>query len=189
MLKRPDPKAARDELIEIVRSRSFRRGRFTLASGAESEFYFNLKPTMMDPRGAYLAATLFLDVLEDEKAAFVGGLEMGVVPLFGAIAAVGAVEGRPVGTFFVRKKPKDHGTQDLIEGLPFGQTLNGLRVVAADDVATSGGSILKAIEAARAQGAVIDSALVLLDRQQGGTEALAARGVKLHSILKASDII
>lgn len=188
MLARPDAAAAKAELIEIVRKRSFRRGQFTLASGATSEFYFNLKPTMMDPRGAYLSATLFLDVLHEEGAEFVGGLEMGVVPLFGAIAAIGEAEGRPVGTFFVRKKPKDHGTQDLIEGLPFGETLSGKKVMAADDVATSGGSVIKAIEAARAQGAVIVSALVLLDREEGGTEALAAQGVTLRSILKASEI-
>jgi len=170
------------ELFELVRSRSFRSGKFTLSSGLESNLYFNLKPTMMFPRGAYLAARAFLDVIYEEGAALVGGLEMGAVPLIGALAALGEAEGRPVGTFFVRKAPKAHGTRETIEGLGPGESLTGKPVMMLDDVATTGGSIMVAINAARAAGAEVDTALVLVDRGEGAEEFLAGQGVRLLSI-------
>lgn len=178
--------AERRELLEIVAARSFRRGLFTLSSGAESNLYFNLKPTMMNPRGAYLSARSFLDILGEEGADYVGGLEMGAVPIIGAVAAVGESEGRPVKTFFVRKQPKDHGTRDLVEGLGPDETLAGQRVVAADDVATSGASIWRAVEAARAAGARVEAALVLVNRDEGADALLAEHGVRLRSVFHAS---
>lgn len=173
------------ELLELVRTRSFRTGNFKLASGKESTLYFNLKPTMMSPRGAYLAARAFLDVIHAEGVDFVGGLEMGAVPIIGALAAIGEAEGRPVGTFFVRKAPKAHGTRETVEGLGPNETLEGKHVMMLDDVATSGGSIMIAIEAARAAGATVDTALVLVDREEGAKEFLAEKGVRLLSILNA----
>lgn len=180
---------ARHELFDLVRTRSFRRGRFTLSSGVESELYFNLKPTMMAPRGALLAARAFLDVLNQEQAEYVGGLEMGAVPIIGAVAAVGEAEDRPIRTFFVRKKVKEHGTRDLVEGLGPDESLTGRRVIIADDVATSGGSILRAIEAARAAGGVVDAALVLVNREEGASKLLSAHGVRLLSIFNASEFL
>lgn len=179
----------RAELLDLVKTRSFRRGKFTLSSGVESELYFNLKPTMMSPRSAYLAATAFLDALHGENAAFIGGLEMGAVPIIGAVAAVGEMQGRPVGAFFVRKKVKEHGTRDLVEGLGPEDSLQGKRVVIADDVATSGGSIFRAVEAARGAGATVDAALVLVDRQEGAAAFLAKHGVRLVSIFRASEFL
>jgi orotate phosphoribosyltransferase len=177
------------ELLELVRSRSFRSGKFTLSSGLESNLYFNLKPTMMCPRGAYLAARAFLDVIHEEGAAFVGGLEMGAVPLIGALAAIGEAEGRPVGTFFVRKAPKAHGTRETIEGLGPGESLAGKHVLMLDDVATTGGSIMVAITAARAAGADVDTALVVVDRGEGAEAYLAERGVRLLSIFQGSQFL
>ena len=126
------------ELLELVRSRSFRRGVFKLASGAESDRYFNLKPTMMAPRGAYLAARAFIDRIHPEGVGYVGGLEMGAVPIIGALAAISEIEGCPIKTFFVRKTPKGHGTLESIEGLAPTESLEGARVMVLDDVATSG---------------------------------------------------
>lgn len=177
----------RAELLEIIATRSFRRGLFTLSSGIESSLYFNLKPTMMQPRGAYLSARAFLDVLHEEGAGFVGGLEMGAVPIIGAVAALGEGEGRPVKTFFVRKQTKAHGTRDLIEGLGADETLSGETVVAADDVATSGASLYRAVEAARGAGAEVTTALVLVDREEGAAEFLAKYGVRLRAIFRGSD--
>lgn len=170
------------ELFSIIKERSFRQGKFKLSSGAESNLYFNLKPTMMSPRGALLSARAFLAHIRDEGVKYVGGLEMGAVPIIGSLAAVSELEGRPVSTFFVRKQPKAHGTKDLIEGLGPSEKLDGSCVMIVDDVATTGGSIMKAITAARDEGATVDVALVLVDRDEGAAEHLKNNGVRLLSI-------
>lgn len=179
----------RARLFELIRTRSFKRGKFVLASGAESELYFNLKPTMMHPEGALYAARGLLDLLAADGAEYVGGLEMGAVPLIGAAAAVGQAEGRPVKTFFVRKKPKDYGAQLQVEGLGPDETIAGKRTVIVDDVATTAGSIIKALEAARAAGAVVETAVVIVDREEGGAENLKAQGVTLKSLFRASEFL
>ena len=179
----------RAELFDLIRRRSFRRGRFTLSSGAVSEMYFNLKPTMLDPRGAFLSAEAFLDVLTEERAQYAGGLEMGAVPMLGSLAALGEMRGRPVRTFFVRKTPKAHGTKELVEGLAPGETLEGARTVIVDDVATTGASILKAADAAREAGAVVECALVLIDRAEGATEALAGARIRLRAIFQGPEFL
>lgn len=176
-------------LREVIRARSYRHGKFKLASGAESAFYFNLKPTMMAPEGAYLAARALLSRIREHDVEYVGGLEMGAVPVIGSLAALSQADGRPVKTFFVRKKAKDHGTQDVVEGLAPGESLSGKRVMVIDDVATSGGSILKAAEAVRAAGAVVETALVLINREEGADEALRKAGIRLLSVLKARDFL
>ena len=176
-------------LFELVRTRSFRRGKFTLASGRESELYFNLKPTMMWPKGALLAARAFLDLIHGEGVDYVGGLEMGAVPIIGALAAVGEAEGRPVKTFFVRKAKKEYGAQQQVEGLGPDETLQGAKVMVLDDVATTGGSILQAVDAVRAAGGAVESALVVVDREEGATEALAERGIRLLSVFKGAEFL
>lgn len=177
------------ELFALIRDRSFRRGKFTLASGRESEMYFNLKPTMMFPRGAHLAAISFLDRIRAEGVDLVGGLEMGAVPLMGSLAAISEMEGRPVRTFFVRKKPKQHGTRELIEGLGPGETLAGSRALILDDVATTGGSILDAARAGREAGASIDAGLVLIDREEGAAENLEREGIRLLSVFRGREFL
>jgi orotate phosphoribosyltransferase len=177
----------RDQLKALIRLKSFKRGRFVLSSGAESELYFNLKPTMMDPEGAYLSARALLAEVDRLSPDFVGGLEMGAVPAIAALAAISHSECRPVATFFVRKERKTHGAGLLIEGLSEGQSLAGKSVLIADDVATSGKSILKAVEAARAEGARVDHALVLVDRDEGGGAFLSEHGVLLHAVFKGSE--
>jgi orotate phosphoribosyltransferase len=180
-----DSHSSEAELLAIVRERSFRRGKFILSSGVESELYFNLKPTMMFPRGAYLAAKAFLAQIRAEGADYVGGLEMGAVPLLGSLAAIGESEGKPVRTFFVRKEAKKHGTREVVEGLGPGESLTGKKAIIADDVATTGAALLKAAQAAREAGARVDCALVLVDREEGASEALAEAGIRLRSVFKA----
>ena len=106
------------ELLEMIRARSMRLGKFTLASGRESDLYLNLKPTMMDPRGARLSAEAFLARVPPGTD-YVGGIEMGAVPVIAALAAVSDLHGQPVKTFFVRKAPKDHGTKEVVESHRF----------------------------------------------------------------------
>ena len=137
--------ASRARLAEIIRKRSFGRGEITLASGRKSDFYFNLKPTMLDPEGAALLAELTYEALKDDNLDFVGGLEMGAVPLAGAIAQLSWIKGHPIAAFFVRKKPKEHGARLAVEGLAKGETLQGKRIVIVEDVTTTGGSALKAV--------------------------------------------
>lgn len=178
--------AGESELLEMIRRRSMRLGRFTLASGRESDLYLNLKPTMMDPRGARLCAEALLARVPPATD-YVGGLEMGAVPVIAAMAALSDLSGRPVRTFFVRKAAKDHGTKEVVEGLATGESLAGKKVLVIDDVATTGGSVLQAIEAARGAGAIVEDALVIVDRQEGGAEGLAAHGVRLGSVFVGDD--
>ncbi|MEQ1902437.1 MAG: orotate phosphoribosyltransferase [Devosia sp.] len=179
----------RQELFEIVRERSFRYGLFTLSSGKESHLYFNMKPTMMSPRGAELAARAFLSIAQEVGAEYVGGLEMGAVPVIGSMAAISSADKRPLKTVFVRKQAKAHGTRDVIEGLGPNETLENRSVLIVDDVATSGKSILKAIEEVRAVGGLVSHAACLVNRDEGGQELLAEHGVTLHSVLHARDFV
>jgi orotate phosphoribosyltransferase len=184
------PAAARMRLIEIVRRRSYGTGvEITLASGRVSDFYFNLKPTMLHPEGAYLIAVLMLDALEGQTVDAVGGLEMGAVPIATAVAAVGHAEGRPLPAFFVRKQSKEHGTKSLVEGLVKGETLAGKRVVILEDVTTTGASALKAIEVVHAEGAEVVSVLTVVDRQEGAAEAFAAAGLAFRPLLLRADFL
>lgn len=184
----PSGPEARNALIALVRERSFQTGpEMKLASGRTSTIYFNMKPTMMHPEGARLIATLMLDALTDAKADFIGGLEMGAVPVVSAVAAVGAMQGRPLPSFFVRKSVKEHGTQVLIEGLAQTESLAGKRVVIAEDVTTTGGSALKAVEAVKAAGGEVVCVTTVVDRQEGAAEAFAAAGLRFVPILTAAD--
>ncbi|MCP9628735.1 orotate phosphoribosyltransferase [Rhodopseudomonas palustris] len=181
--------ASRARLAEIIRTRSFGRGEITLASGRKSDFYFNLKPTMLDPEGAALLAELTYEALRDEQVDYVGGLEMGAVPLAGAIAQLSWLKNHPIAAFFVRKKPKEHGARLSVEGLAKGESLAGKRCVIVEDVTTTGGSAIKAVEAVKESGAEIVLVLTMVDREEGATEAFAAAGLPFRSLYKASEFL
>lgn len=179
----------RAELLDLIRRRSLKTGTFTLSSGKESSLYFNMKATMLWPRGAELAARELLDVARLVSADYIGGLEMGAVPLIGAVAGLSSVENQPIKTFFVRKEAKKHGTRDVIEGLAPQEALNGKRVLIVDDVATSGQSIMKAINATREVGGVVEHAVCLVNRDEDADHLLADNGVKLHSVFHTNDFM
>ncbi|MBB1091390.1 orotate phosphoribosyltransferase [Rhodopseudomonas palustris] len=181
--------ASRARLADIIRNRSFGRGEITLASGRKSDFYFNLKPTMLDPEGAALLAELTYEALRDEQVDFIGGLEMGAVPLAGAIAQLSWLKNHPIAAFFVRKKPKEHGAKLAIEGLAKGESLAGKRCVIVEDVTTTGGSAIKAVEAVRESGAEIVLVLTMVDREEGATEAFSEAGLPFRSLYKASEFL
>ena len=173
-----DTETARRRLIEIVKRRSFSTGSgVTLVSGRSSSFYFDMKPTMLDPEGAHLIATLILDALADAQVDLVGGLEMGAVPLATAVAAASHVRGRPLPAFFVRKQAKEHGARKLVEGLAPGETLSAKRLAVLEDVTTTGASATKAIEALRAEGAIIDRVVTVVDRLEGAADNFKAAGI------------
>lgn len=180
--------SARNRLIEIVRVRSFSTGAETkLVSGRSTNFYFNMKPTMLDAEGAHLIATLILDALEGARVDLIGGLEMGAVPLATAAAVMSQARGRPLQAFFVRKQAKDHGAKKLVEGLAPGEDLDGKRIVILEDVTTTGGSSMKAIEAVRAEGAIIERVITVVDRLEGAAESFKAAGIPFAALLTAAD--
>ena len=181
--------ASRARLHEIIRRRSFGRGEITLASGRKSDFYFNLKPTMLDPEGATLLAELTYEALKDDKFDFIGGLEMGAVPLAGAIAQLSWIKGHPIAAFFVRKQPKEHGARLAIEGLAKDETLVGKRIVVVEDVTTTGGSAMKAVEALREAGADVALVFTMVDRQEGAAEAFAAAKLPFRALYTAREFL
>src|SRR6202051_5048471 len=174
--------ASRARLAEIIRKRSFGRGEITLASGRKSDFYFNLKPTMLDPEGAALLAELTYEALKDDNLDFVGGLEMGAVPLAGAIAQLSWIKGHPIAAFFVRKQPKEHRARRSVEGLARRDRLTGTRVVIVEDVTTTGESALKAVEAVRDAGGEVALVLTMVDREEGASETFAQAGLPFRSL-------
>ena len=181
--------ASRARLAEIIRKRSFGRGEVTLASGRKSNFYFNLKPTMLDPEGATLLADLTYEAVKDDGLDYVGGLEMGAVPLAGAVAQLSWIKGHPIAAFFVRKKPKEHGARLAVEGLAKSESLEGKRVAIIEDVTTTGDSAIKAVEAAREAGAEIALVLTMVDREEGATETFAKAGLPFRWLYRASEFL
>lgn len=179
---------ARERLIEIVRSKSFQSGvDMKLASGRTSNFYFNMKPTMLDPEGASILGSLLHNAVAQARVDMVGGLELGAVPLATAVAISSHAAGQPVPAFFVRKQAKEHGTQSLVDGLPKGETLAGRRVAILEDVTTTGGSAMKAIAAVRAAGGEVALVVTVVDRKEGAAAAFEAAGVPFTSLLSTDD--
>jgi orotate phosphoribosyltransferase len=174
-------------LLSLLAERSARRGQFTLASGRESSLYIDARLTTMSPEGLALIGPLGLAAIEEEgwTADAVGGLTMGADPIAYAIAYASALAGRPVRAFTVRKEAKQHGTGKLVEG-PFRA---GDRVAIVEDVITTGGSALRAVEAVRAAGGEIAGVLALVDREEGGREALEGAGLRVRALARASDIV
>jgi orotate phosphoribosyltransferase len=180
--------SARARLRDVIAEKSFRQGKLiTLASGKQSDFYFNLKPTMMDPQGAALLAEAILEAVRPYAPDFIGGLEMGAVPLVACVAPESFRQDTPIAGFFVRKKPKEHGTSLLIEGLSEDQNLAGKRVVVLEDVTTTAGSAYKAVQSVQDAGGEVVLVLTIVDRKDGAGEFMAEKGLDFASIFTVSD--
>jgi len=176
--------AKRERLRRIIAERSLRRDRvFKLASGRESNYFFNLKPTMLDPEGINLAADAILARIAELDAQYVGGLVMGAVPLMAAIVTKSAGTPHPLTGFWVRKERKDHGAEELIDG----ELRPGARAVIVEDVTTTGGSVLKAIREVRAKGCAIAAVITVVDRLEGAKAALAQEGIDLIALYTTED--
>jgi len=179
----------RARLLELLRRLSFERRTVTLASGRESDFYVDCKRTTLTAEGHVLTGRLLLDRVRriSPLPRGVGGLTLGADPIASAVALTSFLEGTPVDAFIVRKEPKGHGTGQWIEGrttIP-----DGSRVVVIEDVVTTGGSALKAIERCRAERLTPVACLALVDRLEGGREAIQASGVPLESLFTREDFI
>jgi len=171
LLDRPGLAARRARLLELLRERAFAEREVTLSSGARSNFYIDCKQVSLDAEGACLIGELFHAVIEEvaPRAVAVGGLTLGADPLATATSIAGWHAGRPRSAFLVRKEPKGHGTNQWVESprLP-----EGSEVVVVEDVVTTGAATLKAIERARTAGLVVVHALAIVDRLEGGREAV-----------------
>jgi orotate phosphoribosyltransferase len=174
-------------LVTLLAERSTKRGQFTLASGKQSKYYIDARLTTMSPEGLSVIGRLGLSTLNQSGWAIdaVGGLTLGADPISYAISYTSAGSDRPLRAFTVRKETKGHGTGKLIEG-PFRE---GDRVAVIEDVITTGGSALRAIEAIRAARGTVEGVLALVDREEGGRQAIEAAGVSIISLVSASQII
>lgn len=176
---------AREELGRILRERSILKGEFTLVSGRKSSYYINGKMTTLHARGLYLAASLLLDRLGPLEVDAFAGPVIGADPIIGALLALSAERGLERGGLLIRKEAKGHGTGRLVEG----DLREGMRVVIVEDVATTGGSLLRAAEAVAAGGGIIAGIHVLVDREEGAAANIAAAGYSFDSLFKVGELL
>jgi orotate phosphoribosyltransferase len=178
----------RARLIQLLAERSFERRKVTLASGRESDFFIDCKQTMLTAEGHALIGELMFDLLAElPPCEAVGGVELGGCPLASAVSLVSFQRGRPLNALYVRKAKKDHGTTKLVEG---DKSLKpGLKVALLEDVVTTGGSSLKAVESLKAAGAEVVGIVALVDRLEGGAETIRASGLPLVTLATRKDFI
>ncbi|MCX5966351.1 MAG: orotate phosphoribosyltransferase [Cyanobacteria bacterium] len=180
----PDPTSARATLLGLLAERAYRHGSFTLASGRSSHHYVNCKPVSLSGPGLALLGRLLLEQVEDGAIA-VAGLTLGADPLVSAVAMQAALEGRSLDALIVRKEAKGHGTGAWLEGpLP----APGSRITVLEDVVTTGGSALKAVRQLQEAGYVVERVVAIVDRQEGGAEAMSAAGLDLRSLFLLEEV-
>lgn len=185
--------ALKQELLDILLAKSIRTGHFILASGKESDLYCDCRVTALDARGANLIGQVGWELVKNEiltrfpKIKAIGGMTMGADPIslaIGMYSSLDAANMCPLNVFTVRKETKDHGRGKRIEG----NFESGREALVVDDVITTGGSTLKAIDAIEAEGGQVRAALVLVDREEGGREAIEARGIPVFALFTRGSI-
>ncbi|MDC3953668.1 MULTISPECIES: orotate phosphoribosyltransferase [Polyangium] len=181
-------KTERERLVELLRERSFERKRVVLASGRESDFFIDCKQTALTAEGHFLLGALMFDALDGlPRCDAVAGVELGGCPLASAVSLTSFVRGRPLPALYVRKEAKDHGSKRLIEGDR--ALVPGMAVVMLEDVITTGGSTLKAVDKITAAGARVVGVVAIVDRLEGGAEAIRQAGLPVVSICTRRDFI
>jgi orotate phosphoribosyltransferase len=175
-------------LLDMILRLSYREGDFTLSSGQKSSFYIDLKPTILHPEGATLLGNLCVDWMIRENLRFdgVGGLTLGADPLVMAVSLAAFRKGLLIPATMIRKEPKKHGTSRFIEGVE--NFRPGGSFLVMEDVVTTGGSAMKAVEILKSEGFRPTHVFTLVDRESGGREAFGKAGTPLHSIFTLSEI-
>ena len=159
----------------------------TLASGKTSDFFIDCKQTVLTAEGHALVGQLMLEAIADERIDAVAGVELGGCPLASAVALTSSLRKNPLDAIYVRKEAKDHGSQRLVEG---GTRLQqGARIALLEDVVTTGGSTLKAAEKLAQSGFVVARVVALVDRLEGGREAIEAAGFSFSSLYSRNDFL
>lgn len=179
-----------ERLLAVLRERSFRRGEVTLASGKKSDFFIDCKRTVMTAKGHALAGEVIFDAILEAKVedlAALAAVPLGGCPLVGAASMVALQRGQNLDLLYIRPEAKDHGTGQRIEGA---QNLDGRKTaILVEDVVTTGGSSLRAVEALKTAGLNVPFVLTLVDRLEGGRENFEAAGVNLRAIFTRNDFI
>jgi orotate phosphoribosyltransferase len=176
--------AMRQTLLPLLAGKAYRHGQFTLASGRSSDHYVNCKPVSLSGMGLALLGSLLLEQVETDASA-VAGLTLGADPLVSAVALQAALAGRELDALIVRKEAKGHGTGAWLEGpLP----ADGSVITVLEDVVTTGGSSLKAVTQLRAAGYRVNRVVTIVDRQEGGLEAMTAAGLELRSLFLLDEV-
>jgi len=174
----------RDELLELLKKDAYKKGEYTLSSGKKSEHYVNCKPVTLSGRGLTLASLL---MLQEVKTSYVAGLTLGADPLVSGVSLVSALDSRLVNGLIVRKEAKGHGTQAWIEGL---LPPEGTVITVLEDVITTGGSAIKAVEKLRDAGYVVNTVVSIVDRQEDDEANVAMKlsGLELKSLFTLEEI-
>jgi orotate phosphoribosyltransferase len=178
----------KQELIEIINKKSFKYSEtpiFKLAAGGMSRYYVNCKPTVLSPRGMFLVGHLMFEEIQGLNVAGVGGMTFGADPIAMATAFVSELKNQPVNAFSIRKDQKDHGIIKWVEG----DLSPGDRVAMVEDVVTTGGSTIKAIERARSEGLDVVKVITLIDRQEGGLEKIRELVADAVSIITRDELV
>ncbi len=182
-----DLRRDRSRFLSILKEKSYEKRRVILSSGRESDFYIDCRQTTLDAEGAVLTGRLFCAMLEaGERPEAVGGITLGADPIVTAVSITSVLRGWPVPAFIIRKEPKKHGTAQWIEGTK--NLRPGMRVAILEDVVTTGASTLRAIERSVLSGLVVARVLCLVDRNEGGADAVAQAGYRVEPMFLKEDV-
>lgn len=181
----------RDRLKELITTRALKRGDFILASGKRSNYYIDMREVTLHPEGIYLVGKLIYQVLKGKKSEgmrieAIGGVTLGGDPIVSSTAVISYLEGDPLVPFIIRKEPKSHGTGQWIEGM--GNLKKGMGTVILEDVVTTGGSSIKAVKISREHGLDVKGVIALVDREEGGREAIEKEGIFFLSLFRIREL-
>jgi orotate phosphoribosyltransferase len=179
----------RQRLRELLLEKSYREGTFTLTSGKTSDFYIDGKQTTLDAEGGYLCGRLLYRLIRENDSPIdaVGGMTLGADPLVTAVSIVSYLDKAPIPAFIVRKEAKGHGTGNYIEGKK--NLSPGCRVALVEDVVTTGGTLIQVIERVETEGFKVGLVVTVVDRQEGGAEALAEAGYPLKAVFTRRQLV
>jgi orotate phosphoribosyltransferase len=172
----------KQKLLSIIAHRSLLRGEFRLTSGRSSNFFIDLKKTMLDPEGVSLLADLLFEMIRTQDVDCIGGMETGAIPLVAALCLRSWPE-KPLKGFFIRKEAKGHGTDQQVDGLLY----PGSRVILFEDVTTTGGSALRAVDEARRNQCTILKVITVVDRLEGAAENFGKARIPFEALFTRRD--
>jgi orotate phosphoribosyltransferase len=178
-----------DQLLELLRERGFRRGHFVLSSGKESDFFIDCKPAVLLARGHALVGQALLKRIGDAlgPVSAVAGVELGGCPLASAVASASWAQGTPLDAVYIRKTTKEHGTKKMLEGADHLEP--GARLAIVEDTVTTGGSTLRAVKAVREAGFEVAGVITIVDRLEGGAEAIRGAGLTFSTLYDRTDFM